>query len=408
MSNSRDEDVILANAIEDRVRKNIQDEPALTATGDRISEWCDHDLLDRMIDVEGECLSGYFASLFVPLTRFGKLLFRFGMESKSIHPRRKSFALTSSHGIVDTSPDSISRHRRSASAAQRSSTSVSGGGSKLSMSNPASVARSPSGKLKISLNASLRSRGTIEFYRAPRRVASPPRQFGEDTLLCPISSDHASMHPLALLLAAALTIPSPLLVLRSGERINVETGVRVEERTVVFRSAGVLYSMPLSEVDLETTRSMVGMVVAKPADRGKLKVSPAERDRLLRELEQNHSGKPAPPGGLDVPQPSKEQSAALDDEWSWRRAARSHEEAVRQAREEVELLQTRADQLRRQIENFVSLGYRPRQFTYQTSQLQLTLDAIPAAQLEVTRAQRALDQFKEDARKAGVLPGWLR
>jgi hypothetical protein len=217
------------------------------------------------------------------------------------------------------------------------------------------------------------------------------------------------MHPLAILLAAALTIPSPLLVLRSGERISVEGGVRVEEKTVVFRSAGVLYSMPLSEVDLETTRSMVGMVVAKPADRGKLKVSPAERDRLLRELEQNHSGKPAAPGGLDVPQPSKEEkSAALDDEWSWRRAARAREEAVRQAREEVELLLTRADQLRRQIENFVSLGYRPRQFTYQTSQLQLTLDAIPAAQLEVTRAQRALDQFKDDARKAGVLPGWLR
>jgi hypothetical protein len=226
------------------------------------------------------------------------------------------------------------------------------------------------------------------------------------------------MTPLALLLAAALAIPSPLLVLRSGERISVEGGVRVEEKTVVFRSAGALYSMPLSEVDLDATRSMVNLVVAKPETRGRLKVSPEERNRLLRELEQNHSGRPAPrPVEVVAEEPSpkeaakeaaQEKEAALDDEWSWRRAARRHEEEVRQAKEEVELLQIRAEELRAQIRSFVSLGFKPNQFTYQTSQLYQTVEAIPRAQLDVARAQRAYDQFKEDARKAGVMPGWLR
>jgi len=38
----------------------------------------------------------------------------------------------------------------------------------------------------------------------------------------------------------------------------------------------------------------------------------------------------------------------------------------------------------------------------------VTLDQIPAAELEVTRAERANAQFRDDARKQGILPGWLR
>ena len=38
-----------------------------------------------------------------------------------------------------------------------------------------------------------------------------------------------------------------------------------------------------------------------------------------------------------------------------------------------------------------------------------TLEEIfPAADVDVQRAQRAYDQFREDARRQGVLPGWLR
>jgi len=43
-----------------------------------------------------------------------------------------------------------------------------------------------------------------------------------------------------------------------------------------------------------------------------------------------------------------------------------------------------------------------------TSQLGLAREQIPLARLEVSRAQRALDQFLDDARKQAILPGWLR
>ena len=81
---------------------------------------------------------------------------------------------------------------------------------------------------------------------------------------------------------------------------------------------------------------------------------------------------------------------------------------MRRAQEELALLETRAQELRDQIYSFLSLGFQPRQFTYQTTQLARTEERIPYAQLEVTRAERAWAQFKEDARRAGVMPGWLR
>ena len=74
----------------------------------------------------------------------------------------------------------------------------------------------------------------------------------------------------------------------------------------------------------------------------------------------------------------------------------------------MQLLESRIEELRHQIHSFVSLGYEPRQFTYQTTQLTLAQEQLPAARLEVTRAERAWAEFKEDARKAGVMPGWLR
>ena len=64
--------------------------------------------------------------------------------------------------------------------------------------------------------------------------------------------------------------------------------------------------------------------------------------------------------------------------------------------------------LKRQIEQFVALGYRGGQFSYQSTELQTTLDQIPAAELEVTRAERANAQFRDDARRRDIMPGWLR
>jgi len=211
-----------------------------------------------------------------------------------------------------------------------------------------------------------------------------------------------------LLLLTALTIPTPTLVLRDGARIDVDGSVRQEEGRVIFRSGGTLYSVPVNEVDMDATRAAGANVTLVKAEPGKLKVPKEERERLLRELEKNHAGTPASAEALKPPPAPRETPANSEDEWAWRRSARAYEEAVRRAKEELQLLYDRAEQLRQQIRTLSSLGYRANQFTYQTSELQVTIDSIPRAQLEIERAQRALDVFREDARKLGILPGWLR
>lgn len=169
MRDRGNKDVIFANAIQDGVREPVQHKSVLTAPADRISQWSFQDTIDCMVDRERESLCSYLATLLVPLPRFDQFQIRFGMELDRSHPRRKSFALTSSQGIVATAPDSISRHLRSASSAHSSSTSGSGGGSRLSISKPANVARSLSGSSKASRKTSLRSRDIGQFYRERHR-----------------------------------------------------------------------------------------------------------------------------------------------------------------------------------------------------------------------------------------------
>jgi hypothetical protein len=218
------------------------------------------------------------------------------------------------------------------------------------------------------------------------------------------------MSAASLLLITALTIPTNMLVLRSGERIGVEGTITVEDRRVLFRSGGGFYSVASDEVDFTATRE-AGEPAAFPiAARGKLRVTPEERDRLLRDLEQNHSGTAAPANALEVPPgPSpSERRQAMRDEWSWKREARGYEEAIRRAREAADLLRDRAEELKAHITGLLALGYKPEQFSYDTTQLAYTIDQIPQAELEVQRAQRAYDQFRDDARRQDVTPGWLR
>jgi hypothetical protein len=197
------------------------------------------------------------------------------------------------------------------------------------------------------------------------------------------------------------------LILRNGTRFDVEGPIREERGHIIFRS-GTLYSIPVAEVDMEATRAAItATVIASMEPDRKLKVSAMERDRLLRELEQNHSGSPAQALNLEKVVEPRE-APDKGDEWSWRNAARAHEESIRRAKENVALLRDRAEVLKRQIEQFVALGYRGGQFSYQSTELQTTLDQIPAAELEVTRAERANAQFRDDARRQDIMPGWLR
>ncbi len=162
----------------------------------------------------------------------------------------------------------------------------------------------------------------------------------------------------------------------------------------------------LATVILSSNVAAPSSVIANRPDLQKLKGTEAERQRLIAELEQNHSGRDAAPLRLaDLP-PAEPRNT--DAEWSWRSRAKAYEEGIRQAKENLDLLQTKADALRSHIAGLLSLGYKPAQFTYDATSLQSTLDQVPYAELAVTRAERAYDDFREEARVKGITPGWLR
>lgn len=216
----------------------------------------------------------------------------------------------------------------------------------------------------------------------------------------------------SLLLITALSIPTPVLVLRSGGRIDVDGNVKIEAGRVIFRSAGSLYSIPESDVDLEATRSFVSQTpVVRAEVPARLKVTPEQRDRLLRDLEHNHNGEVAPES--NVPPASMttnlaERAQNTQDEWTWKRQAQSYEETIRRACEEIDLLRSRVDELQNKIRTLLVLGYKPDSFSYDSTQLYYAKDSIPRAELELERAERDYAQFRDNARRLGVMPGWLR
>ncbi|HEU4523025.1 MAG TPA: hypothetical protein VFT12_13535 [Thermoanaerobaculia bacterium] len=215
--------------------------------------------------------------------------------------------------------------------------------------------------------------------------------------------------------ATLLLVITTTLVLHSGDRIDISGSIREENGRAVFRvPGGALYSLPLSEIDRAATAALEEdrRNAARPSSR-KLKVSAEERDRLLAELAKNRNGQPPLPSqfleqAITPPPTPAQRAAEQDEEWRWRRAARDYEENVRRAEEHLQLLVNRMEDLEGEIRGFLSLGYKPREFTYQTTMLVSIREQIPAAELAVTQARRAYDQFREDARRQGVLPGWLR
>lgn len=196
------------------------------------------------------------------------------------------------------------------------------------------------------------------------------------------------------------------LVLHSGERLEVHGPVKEENGVVTFRLNGQLYSMPASEIASRNAAAEEARE-AEAKEVRRLAVSREERDRRIRELEQNHTGVPATPEQLKISSPPPRKDTKPEERY-WRALARQHDEAVRQAEENLALLETRIEELKNDIRGFVSLGYKPEQFTYQTKSLVRTEELLPNARLSLTRAQRAQAEFREDARREGILPGWLR
>lgn len=225
------------------------------------------------------------------------------------------------------------------------------------------------------------------------------------------------------ILLLVVTINTPTLVLRDGTRIEVEGGVKSENGKVTFRSNGALFSLPVAEVDLDATRNATPPPTRETQkSSSKIKVTAEERDRLLREIEKNHSGTPAPPApvaaapaaaatttpAVTVVAPAeKTAEEKKNEEWRWRKEARVYLEAVQQAKEELALLQQEQENLKNRIAGYLSLGYRPQAISYDTTRLVKIEEQIPRAELELARAKRAYEQFYEDARRQGARPGWL-
>jgi hypothetical protein len=139
-------------------------------------------------------------------------------------------------------------------------------------------------------------------------------------------------------------------------------------------------------------------------------VSDEEKERLIEEAAKSR-GVPAPPDPLtpSTPETTRPSSAESSrDEWAWREKSRGYHERVRRAKEELQLLVEKERRLQDEILGLLSLGYNPNQFNLQVLQLAHTRDSLPRAQLNLERAERELAQFKEDARRQGILPGWLR
>lgn len=194
------------------------------------------------------------------------------------------------------------------------------------------------------------------------------------------------------------------LILHSGDRLAVDGPVREENGAIIFRSGGRLYSVAVEEV----LRVEERQPPPRETPRSRLRVSEQRLRELIAELEKNHAGAGVAPPPPPVSKPEPPQQPQPRDEAHWRSQARAHEENVLRAREDLALLEERVQALQSEINTLFALGFKPRDFTYQTTQLQRTRDQLPYAKLEVTRAERAWLQFREDARRAGVMPGWLR
>lgn len=215
------------------------------------------------------------------------------------------------------------------------------------------------------------------------------------------------------LAALFFTLAGSTLVLLSGERIPVDGPIEEKNGRVTFRSRGLLYSLPVAEIDETATAAAPKKEKAPPADGiVRLRVGEEERKRLLKKLEQNRAGQPPQRQPIlehaPTPPTSDEVAATKREESEWRRQARAHEESIRRAKEDLQLIESEIEALDREIRTLLSLGYSPRSFTHETTRLERLRERIPRARLEIERAQRAWDQFREDARREGVMPGWLR
>ncbi len=232
----------------------------------------------------------------------------------------------------------------------------------------------------------------------------------------------------ALIFAAASFLTSPVeeIVLRSGQIIPVEELVRIERGRLVFvTSGGTLYSLRLSDLDVEKTdarlpanqRESSGTLegeVSNETEAGlrKLPVSEEEKARILAEMEtRSHTGRQSVPVITvrdEPPAAAKTETQSADEEWKWRENARQYREAIERAKERLAAARQREKELNDMLLFFAGGTGDATNYSYLVVQLGDLRSMIPQLESEVRRAESAWTAFQEDARQRGILPGWLR
>lgn len=226
-----------------------------------------------------------------------------------------------------------------------------------------------------------------------------------------------NMHLAALLAASLLSVSPEVLVLRSGETIAVRQVVSADEQRIVFRDAhGVLFSLPMSEIDLERTERQggtddSGRTREDRARRSRLAVSDDEKERLLRTLE-----KTARPGSSPAPlrrneaaaEPEETENDTTADEEFWRARGRAARERIADAEYDLE----EAIRYERELNAFLLAmagpSGIPEVYGPYMRDLSIIRERIPRLREEVSRARDAFDELKTEANRAGAMPGWLR
>lgn len=230
------------------------------------------------------------------------------------------------------------------------------------------------------------------------------------------------MHVVALLAVVLVATPPEVIVLRSGKALPIRRVVTVGEKRIVFESpTGVLFSLALSEVDLETTalggspgNAGASEATSRSEKSSRLAVNHEEKERLLRNLEKT-ARRGVPPAQIDEPQGTGEthdSSASSEarslEERQWRERGR----AARKRIAEAEFHLREAERYERELNAFLlamaGTSGIPEVYSPYMRDLADMRSRIPMLRDGVSRAREAFEELKSEANRAGALPGWLR
>ena len=226
-----------------------------------------------------------------------------------------------------------------------------------------------------------------------------------------------------LTLMSAATVTT--IELRSGEIIAADGVVEQQGSRTVFRVGTRAFSLASEEiVSLEVheavptaapepalPRTEAIHVSAVPPRTSTLNVDRQTAERVLNAIQPATEGtgrdQRALPAPVTFPPPSPDEPDPGDEHY-WRERWRQAQDGVADARQDLEWLRARERRLNDEILSLIALGYHESQMGRQAWQLQNTRDEIERAALRIQRAERELTRVRNDARREGAPPAWLR